>query len=78
MPVSSRVVAGAGAAGGSTPLSIIVIWVLGLAHVAVPPEIAAAIAALVASLASGMAGYMMPHNPATDSPRVPFTPARLP
>ena len=44
-PVSSKVVAGAGAAGGSTPLSIVLIWALGLVHVTVPPEIAAAIKA---------------------------------
>ena len=76
MPVSSKVVAGAGAAGGSTPLSIIIVWALGLAHVTVPPEIAAAIAALIASLASGTAGYMVRHN---DAPPAPvFTPARLP
>ena len=77
-PVSSKVVAGAGAAGGSTPLSIVLIWALGLVHVTVPPEIAAAIAALVASLASLAAGYAVPHNtaPLDPAPPVTFTAAR--
>lgn len=61
MDISPKVSAGAGAAGGSTPLSIIVIWALGQAHITIPPEVAAAIAALVAALASGIAGYLVPH-----------------
>lgn len=63
MGVSPKVSAAAGAAGASTPLSIVVIWVIGLLHVTVPPEVAAAIASLLASLASLVAGYIVPHNP---------------
>lgn len=61
--ISPKVSAAAGAAGGSTPLSIVIIWLIGLLHVTIPPEVAAAIASLVAALASLIAGYVVPHSP---------------
>jgi hypothetical protein len=60
--ISPKVAAGAGAAGSSTPLSIIIIWILGLLNVTVPPEVAASIGALIAALGSLFAGYMVPHQ----------------
>lgn len=62
MNVSAKVSAGVGAAGASTPLSIVVIWILGLFNVQVPPEVAAAIASLIAAIASGIGGYIVPHT----------------
>lgn len=60
-PISPKVSAGAGAAGGSTPLSILIIWGLGLSGLVVPPEVAASIGALIAGLSSLLAGYLVPH-----------------
>lgn len=62
-PVSPKVSAAAGAAGGSTPLSIVIIWLLGMAHIMVPPEVAVSIGTLVASGAALAAGYWVPHGP---------------
>ncbi len=45
--VSPKVTAASSAAGGSMPLAIVVVWLLGQAGVQVPPEIGAAIASLV-------------------------------
>ena len=61
-PISPKVAAAGGAAGVSTPLSMIVIWALGLLHVTVPPEIGGAIASLIAALAAVVAGYLVPHQ----------------
>jgi hypothetical protein len=63
--MSPKVAAGAGAAGASSPLSIIVIWLIGLTHVTLPPEVAVAIGSLVAAGASLLAGYLVPHDPTT-------------
>lgn len=62
--VSPKVSAAGGAAGASTPLSIVIIWLIGLLHVTVPPEVAAAIASLIAAFAAIVAGYLMPHEKA--------------
>lgn len=50
---TSKVIAG-GAAGAAT---IVLIWGLSLAHIAVPPEVASAITVLIGT---GTA-YLMPH-----------------
>ena len=50
-----------GAAAISAPLSIIVIWALGLTGVQVPVEVAMSIATLLAALASAVVGYIVPH-----------------
>ena len=63
-PVSPKVAAASGAAGVSTPLSMIVIWAMGLLGVQVPPEIGGAIASLIAAVAAAIGGYLAPHaNP---------------
>lgn len=62
-PVSPKVSAAAGAAGGSTPLSIVICWLIGLAGLTVPPEVAVSIGALIASAAALVAGYLVPHAP---------------
>jgi hypothetical protein len=61
--ISPKVSGSAGAAGVSTPVAIIVIWLIGLTHVVVPPEVAAAIASLLAALSAFAVGYYMPHDP---------------
>jgi len=61
--MSPKVSNGFGAAGGSTPVTIIIVWLIGLMHVTIPPEVAAAIASLVAALCGLLAGYMTPHEP---------------
>lgn len=60
--VSPKVAAGAGAAGMSVPLGQVVVWGLGLLGVAVPPDIAMAIAGLMAAAASAVVGYLVPHS----------------
>jgi hypothetical protein len=82
-PVSPKVTAGLGGAGATTPLSIVIIWALGLTGLTVPPEVAGAIAALIATLGSGLAGYTVhdPSRAAVPDPEPPppaFTPARKP
>ena len=59
--VSPKVSAAAGAAGGSTPLSIVICWLIGLTGLTVPPEVAVSIGALVASGSALLAGYLIPH-----------------
>lgn len=63
-PVSPKVTAASGAAGGSMPLAIIIVWLLGQAGIQVPPEIGAAIASLVSAIAAFAAGYFTRHVPA--------------
>jgi len=63
--ISPKVSNGFGAAGGSTPVTVIVIWLIGLTGVVIPPEVAAAIASLVAALAGLAVGYWTPHDPLT-------------
>lgn len=58
--VSPKVSAAAGAAGGSTPLSIVICWAIGLLGLTVPPEVAVSIGALVASGSALLAGYFVP------------------
>jgi len=60
-PVSPKVTAATGAAGGSMPLAIIIVWLLGQVGVQVPPEIGAAIASLVSAAAAFVAGYFTAH-----------------
>lgn len=73
MNVSPKVSAGVGAAGASTPLSIIVVWVFSLFHINVPAEVAVAMGSLVAAVASGIGGYIVPHvePPVPPPPAVP-------
>lgn len=63
--VSPKVTAASSAAGGSMPLAIVVVWLLGQAGVQVPPEIGAAIASLVSAAAAFIAGYFVKHTPPT-------------
>ncbi len=66
--VSPKVVAGFGGAGGTTPFSIVIIWLIGLTGVTLPPEVAGALAAMIAALGSLLAGYVVPHQGAAPSP----------
>jgi hypothetical protein len=66
--ISPKVAVGGVAAGGSTPLSIIIIWVLGQIGLTVPPEIAASIAAVIAMVFSFVAGYITPAAAVAPSP----------
>jgi hypothetical protein len=50
----------------------IVIWILRLAHVDVPPEVAAAITTILAAVA----GYLAPHTHRPDAPPVTTAAAR--
>lgn len=69
--VSPKVSAASGAAGGSMPLTIIIIWLLGLANIAVPQDVAVAITGVVSMAAAGLAGYLVPHAPAPPPPPPP-------
>lgn len=62
--VSPKVTAASSAAGGSMPLAIIVVWLLGQIGIQVPPEIGAAIASLVSAAAAFAAGYFVRQHPA--------------
>ena len=77
-PVSPKVTAGLGGAGATTPLSIVIIWAIGLTGLAVPPEVAGAIASLIATVGGGLAAYVV-HDPSRSpvaDPPLAFTPAR--
>ena len=81
-PVSPKVTAGLGGAGATTPLSIVIIWSLGLwlGHygLSMPPEVAGALASLIATGGGGLAAYVV-HDPARSpvpDPPPAFTPAR--
>lgn len=70
MPMTPKVAVGGSAAGASGAASVILIWILG--HwVTVPPEIATAIAALIAAAASLIAGYAHTEPGATQPPPAP-------
>jgi hypothetical protein len=57
--MNSKVAASSGAAGGSSPFAIILIWVLtDLLGLKMPPEVAAAIAGVISGVAAAVAGYM--------------------
>lgn len=71
--VSPKVSAAGGAAGGSMPLPIIIIWLLGLAHIDVPQDVAVAITALIATGAALITGYIVPHVPPPPPPPPPTT-----
>lgn len=72
-PISPKVSVGAGAAAGSTPLSIVIVWALSLFHVTVPPEVAVSISALLAAGSSLLAGYYAPHVGDVPPPVPPIT-----
>lgn len=55
--ISPKVANGAAAAGGSSPVAIIIIWALG--HwVTMPPEIAAALASIISTASGFVGGYL--------------------
>ncbi|WP_290646812.1 hypothetical protein, partial [Aquabacterium sp.] len=61
-PISPRVSNGLGAAGGSAPIAIILIWAIGLIlghwQIQVPPEIAGAMGSLFSAAAGFLGGYL--------------------
>lgn len=61
--VSPKVTAASGAAGGSMPLAIIIVWVLQKIGVDVSAEIGMAIASLMASAAAFVAGWLVKQPP---------------
>lgn len=67
-PVSPKVAAAAGSAGATTPLGVIVVWLIGLTGTQVPPDVAIAIGALLASGAAFVGGYLTPHQPPAPVP----------
>lgn len=84
--ISPKVSAGAGAAGASAPLSTILIWLIGLLGVVIPPEVAAAMAGLIAAIVGLVAGYMVPHEvapavvvpvPVLDAPKIIVPPGAV-
>lgn len=62
-PVSPKVTAASGAAGGSMPLAIIIVWALQSIGVEVSAEIGMAIASLMASAAAFLAGWLVRQPP---------------
>lgn len=64
-PVSPKVTAASSAAGGSMPLAIIMVWLLGRVGIDVPAEIGAAIASLVSAAAAFLAGWLVRSPPTT-------------
>ena len=59
--ISPKVSAGVSAASLTAPLTGVVLWVLSLWKIPVTPEAAADIAIVLAALASGVTGYLVPH-----------------
>ena len=66
-PVSPKVSVGAGAAGSSAPIAIIVVWLVGLTGIVVPEAVAASIGSLVAAGAGFLAGYFQREHAAPPS-----------
>ncbi len=64
--ISPKVSNAVGAGGVTGSLAVIVIWLLGF-WVIIPPEIATAISNVIVVVAGGWAGYLTPHDPATQA-----------
>jgi hypothetical protein len=64
--ISPKVSNAIGAGGVTGSLAVIVIWLLGFS-VTIPPEIATAISNVIVVVAGGWAGYLTPHDPATQA-----------
>lgn len=62
-PISPKVTAASGAAGGSMPLAIIIVWLLEQLGIEVSAEIGMAIASLMASAAAFLAGWLVKQPP---------------
>jgi hypothetical protein len=64
--ISPKVSNAVGAGGATSPLAVIIIWALG--HwMTIPPEIAGAMSSIIAVIAGGFAGWLTPHDPATQA-----------
>ena len=57
-PISPKVSVGAASGAGSTPLSIVLVWLIGLTGVVVPETVAISIGALVAAGFTLLTGYL--------------------
>lgn len=75
--VSPKVTAASGAAGGSMPLAIIIVWLLEKVGVEVSAEIGMAIASLVSAAAAFLAGYLVRQSPTTVAVIQPSPPGTI-
>lgn len=57
-PLSPKVSVGAASGAGSTPLSIVIVWLIGLTGIVVPETVAISIGALIAAGATLVTGYL--------------------
>ncbi len=57
-PISPKVSVGAASGAGSTPLSIVLVWLIGLTGIAVPETVAISIGALIAAGATFLTGFL--------------------
>jgi hypothetical protein len=70
--ISPKTLGATAGAGGSTPFSIVLVWLIGQIWPThpIPPEVATAIGAVIAAAAAFVGGYL-PHSVYTPTPAPP-------
>lgn len=87
-PISSKVSVGGAAGAGSVGIPVVVIWLLGLFHVPVPPEVAAVLSGWLAAGTAFFFGWLVrelnlsaqpiPNLPSSQSPQPQVNPGVQP